>query len=157
MTSGLRAWLGSPLNQLSSQALNAGSTMMTLRWASAAAVIGFVAYGLARRHGQDTRRRYWPRVPGRVIAERDPGYGAGFRSSFDSLVTFRTLDGTEIQGTPRGGIYLGMPVAGRSVPVWYDPRDPNLFEARIHAVDRAGSLPLLIAVLPGVLFILSFF
>jgi hypothetical protein len=138
--------------------LSSGPSQATfiLRWGSAAVLAVLVGYGLFRRHEQDERRRYWPQVPGRVVAERSQGYGAGGDSTYDSIVLFKTLDGSEITGSPRGGVYLGMPVVGRTVPVWYDPRDPNLFEARIYALDRAGSLPLLSAAFPLVMFAVSF-
>jgi hypothetical protein len=101
-------------------------------------------------------RRAWPSVRGKVVRERDLGPSLGSGSGYDPVVAFRTLDGTEIEGSPRGGMDLGMPVVGREVPVWYDPLDPNRFEARINALDGAGSLPLLAAILPAVLFVVSF-
>lgn len=133
-----------------------GQTLLALRWVAAAFLIGCVGYGLTRRRSQNSRRRYWPNVCGRVVAEQDSGYIAGGTTIHDSIVRFRTLDGVDIQGVPRGGVYLGLPVIGRDVQVWYDPRDPNLFEARIYALDRAGSLPFLLAIVPAVLFIVSF-
>jgi hypothetical protein len=130
-----------------------GRSVLTLRWAVAAVLIALLAYGVTRRRAQDLRRRYWPQVRGRVIG--DSGYTSRGGSAFDSVVTFRTLDGRAISGVPRGGVYLGMPVAGREVPVWYDPRDPNLFEARIYALDRAGSLWFVAAVLAAGVLALS--
>jgi hypothetical protein len=133
-----------------------GQTTVVLRWFSAAALVGLLIYGALKRRGQDERRRYWPQVRGRLVTDRDQGYGTGGGATFDSVVVFTTLDGRIVQGSPRGGLYLGKPVAGRGVPVWYDPRDPNLFEARIYALDRAGSLSLLAALLPAILLTWSF-
>lgn len=131
-------------------------TMLKLRWLAGAVLLLVVGLGLARRRRQDVRRQVWPRVQGLVVDEHWAGYGAGGDSSYEPVVAFRTQDGAEITGQPRGGVRLGLPIVGRQVPVWYDPVDPNRFEARIHALDRAGSVLFLAALLPAALFVIAF-
>jgi hypothetical protein len=130
-------------------------TILWLRLGSGAFLILLVGYAVFRRRRQDERRRRWSPVRGTVVDENWTGYGAGGDSSYTPVVAFRTTDGVEVHGSPRGGMYLGMPIVGREVPVWYDPADPQKFEARIYALDRDGSMALLIAIVPAVLFFVS--
>ena len=127
-----------------------------LRLGSAAFLALFVGYALWQRRRQDARRRRWAAVRGTVTGERWQGHGVGDNSSSDPVIVFRTEDGTEITGSPRGGMYLGMNIVGREVPVWYDPQNPHRFEARIYALDRDGSMALLIAIVPALLLLASF-
>jgi hypothetical protein len=131
-------------------------TILLIRLGCAAVLALLVAGGLLSRRSQDVRRRYWPEVLGLVVAERDDGYSVGGdHGTYEKIIRFRTLDGTEVTGPPRNGSNLGLPVIGREVPVWYDPRDAHQFETRVHALDRAGSTCFLLAIFPAVVLVLS--
>lgn len=110
---------------------------MLAQLASLVAVAGLVVAGLVRAHRQAARRRSWVPTRGRVRDERSPGELPGWRIS-DAVVEFTTLDGLDVSGVPVNASPLGRISAGRSVPVWYDPRDPLRFEAVLPGGGRCG-------------------
>ena len=128
-----------------------GPSMVGLRVVALLALLALLGTGLTRRRAQDARRRSWGTARGLVSDERFTGYGAGELSTYVKVVEFRTEDGRQVVGTPLNGSNLGTPVIGRVVPVWYDRRDPQRFEADVHWTDRAGSFALLGAGLAAVL------
>lgn len=104
-----------------------------------------VAAGTWLVTSQRRARERWVRVDGSY-----EGPSQAIESAATSIVRFRTLEGREILGSPRTSTDVGVYPSGRTVPVWYDPDDPERFETQVLAADRwigpalivAGLLPL---------------
>lgn len=104
-----------------------------------------IAAGLWRITAQRTARERWVRVDG--VFE---GASVGIENAATSIVRFRTREGREIVGSPRISTDVGIYPEGRTIPVWYDPENPERFETEVQASDRlfgpllvtAGLLPL---------------
>jgi uncharacterized protein DUF3592 len=121
------------------------------RFVVLAILVALLALGFYLRHRETVRRGSLQRVKGQVVDEVDAGYGGSDNTRWDKVIAFRALDGRDIRGIPRNGGYFGLPVIGRRVPVWYDRRDPQRFEAQVHGLDRAGSFVFLVAIVPALL------
>jgi hypothetical protein len=112
-------------------------------------LVALLALGFLLRHRETVRRQAMQQVEGQVVDEVDAGYGGSDSTRWDKVIAFRALDGRDVRGIPRNGAYFGLPVVGRRVPVWYDRRDPQRFEAQVHCLDRAGSFVFLVAIVPA--------
>ncbi len=103
-----------------------------------------LAAGIAVRTVRYRRLERWVRVDG-VTVGSSPG-GAGEPTA--TVVQFTARFGRIVTGTPRSFSDTGFYPTGRTVPVWYDPDNPERFEANVNFFDRHRGLLL---ILPGAL------
>lgn len=95
------------------------------------AALVHLAVGSARRRGR-------VRVEGEVLR-----YEHSLRTS-NPVVRFVTREGREVTGRVTA-VDLGIYTA-RSVPVWYDPRDPTRFSAQVSPLGWPGCVLIVVAV-----------
>ena len=80
----------------------------------------------------------WVAVPGVV-----EGASFGSTDSADWTISFATVEGRKVTGSPRASLGLGLRPKGTSARVWYDPTKPDRFEADVWAFDKYADKALL--------------
>lgn len=85
---------------------------------------------------------------GGLPAQPGSGMSAGPQGIFYPVLSFRTLDGEDVQAVAREG---GMPAParkGQQVQVLYDPANPQV--AEIDTVAGRGTIPIAVVLLAGI-------
>jgi hypothetical protein len=109
-----------------------------LAWGLIALGALLILVGTARTAAQQRRFRSWTRTTGQVVDE-PLGVGAAPGRGRRMVVEFDSERGP-VRGSPRWSTWNGVSRIGRRVDVWYDPQQPDRFDALTGLSDRAGYL-----------------
>lgn len=94
------------------------------------------------RRAEAERDRSWVRTDGRMLGWH---HGSHARKNSRPIVRFQTAEGRSVRGMPRWAWNVGIYFQRRSpVPVWYDPDDPEQFDARVWPLDRRWMLLIMV-------------
>jgi hypothetical protein len=105
------------------------------------------------RRAENERDRTWVRTDGRVLGWHH-GRQSETKKNSRPIVRFETSEGRSVRGMPRWAWDIGIYLQRRKpVPVWYDPADPEQFDARVWPLDRRWMLLILIGALLSMMFV----
>lgn len=90
-------------------------------------------------------RREWTRVDGQIVSWEHTRLEDS--SISNPLIRFTTREGRQVEQVKQWTLDIGWYPKNTTVPVWYDPQDPQRFYAELFGVDRMGCLPLVGALL----------
>ena len=100
----------------------------------------YLVAGIAVALRQASRRRSWTRTEGTIV---------GFNHSGESSlprVRFVADDGEVVEGEQNGAFDIGVYLPGGTVPVWYDPANPERFTARVRGSHASWTILVVIGV-----------